>query len=535
MATRFGGERDASTTFARNATLAPTPETKLDVTGFPAKGTVLGYRYLGGLGSTNATMRYVKVADGNGGVTETLEDNPEYKTAKEIAVASGEYKKTLAENVALATSGGATEPTGSTGPTGTPISGEIIIGNLVDLSTKPKTAPPSGMHWAYGNNPNENYSSYSMKWVLQPDSMKGNGVTGEDGTSTGRQKSFEGKIYKEFYTTNGATKWVLFGEGYLDPSQKASTQVNTAGSTGSTSTIKTAEQLAAEALTASKNADRKSAYDLLFEQFSKYGLSSLVEPLKALITDPGVSPSEFTIKLRETEPYKQRFGANTQRIAKGLRSLTEAEYIGLEDQYQNVMRNYGLPDTYYAKGDLGRQPGFEKFIAGDVSPVELESRIQTAQNRVVKANPEVSAALKQFYPDISSGDILAYVLDPTNALENIKRKVSAAEIGGAALQQGLQTGVARAEQLASYGITKQMAEQGYGTIGAGLQRGSELASIYGQPAYNQRTAEQEVFNLAGGTEAARERKKLTSLERATFGGTTGITGGALSRERAGEI
>jgi hypothetical protein len=303
---------------------------------------------------------------------------------------------------------------------------------------------------------------------------------------------------------------------------------------GTVITPKTAEQLAAEAIAAGKTADRKSAYDLLYEQFNKYGLSSLVEPLKGLITDPGVSPSEFTIKLRETEPYKQRFGANTQRIAKGLRSLNEAEYIGLEDQYQNIMRNYGLPDTYYTKGDLGRQPGFEKFIAGDVSPVELESRIQTAQNRVVKANPEVSAALKQFYPDISSGDILAYVLDPTNALENIKRKVSAAEIGGAALQQGLQTGVARAEQLASYGITKQMAEQGYGTIGGGLQRGSELSSIYGQPAYDQKTAEQEVFNLAGGTEAARERKKLTSLERATFGGTTGMTSSALSRERAGQ-
>ena len=313
--------------------------------------------------------------------------------------------------------------------------------------------------------------------------------------------------------------------------------VLTNGSVTPTGTVvapKTAEQLAAEALAAGKTADRKSAYDLLYEQFNKYGLSSLVEPLKNLITDPGVSPSEFTIRLRESDPYKQRFGANTQRISKGLRSLNEAEYIGLEDQYQNIMRNYGLPDTYYTKGDLGRQPGFEKFIAGDVSPVELESRIQTAQNRVIKANPEISAALKQFYPDISSGDILAYVLDPTNALENIKRKVSAAEIGGAALRSGLSTDVTRAEQLVGYGITKQMAEQGYGTIGGGLQRGSELSSIYGQPAYDQKTAEQEVFNLAGGTEAARERKKLTGLEKATFGGTTGMTSSALSRERAGQ-
>jgi hypothetical protein len=447
MATTYGGERDASTTFARNATPAPAPETKTDVTGFPAKGTVLGYRYLGGLDATKATMRYAKVADGNGGVTETLQDNPEYKTAATQAQQSGAYATTLASNVAAA----------------------------------------------------------SVRKLVKT-------VNNGDGTFT--------NTYDNGTTDVTGTKITSGGSG--------------TGGSGTVIAPKTAEQLAAEAIAAGKTADRKSAYDLLYEQFNKYGLSSLVEPLKGLITDPGVSPSEFTIKLRETEPYKQRFGANTQRIAKGLRSLNEAEYIGLEDQYQNIMRNYGLPDTYYTKGDLGRQPGFEKFIAGDVSPVELESRIQTAQNRVVKANPEVSAALKQFYPDISSGDILAYVLDPTNALENIKRKVSAAEIGGAALQQGLQTGVARAEQLASYGITKQMAEQGYGTIGGGLQRGSELSSIYGQPAYDQKTAEQEVFNLAGGTEAARERKKLTSLERATFGGTTGMTSSALSRERAGQ-
>ena len=447
MATTYGGERDASTTFARNATPAPSPKTETDVTGFPAKGTVLGYRYLGGLDATKATMRYAKVADGNGGVTETLEDNPEYKTAAVQAKASGEYQTTLAGNVATA----------------------------------------------------------SVRKLVKT-------VNNGDGTFT--------NTYDNGTTDVTGTKITSGGSG--------------TGGSGTGIAPKTAEQLAAEALAAGKTADRKSAYDLLYEQFNKYGLGSLVEPLKGLITDPGVSPSEFTIKLRETEPYKQRFGANTQRIAKGLRSLNEAEYIGLEDQYQNIMRNYGLPDTYYAKGDLGRQPGFEKFIAGDVSPVELESRIQTAQNRVIKANPEVSAALKEFYPDISSGDILAYVLDPSNALENIKRKVSAAEIGGAALQQGLQTGVSRAEQLASYGITKQMAEQGYGTIGGGLQRGSELSSIYGQPAYDQKTAEQEVFNLAGGTEAARERKKLTGLEKATFGGTTGMSSSALSRERAGQ-
>ena len=288
-----------------------------------------------------------------------------------------------------------------------------------------------------------------------------------------------------------------------------------------------------------KKAGRKSAYDLLYSEFKNYGLEALVTPLKGLIEE-GISPSEFTLRLRETDAYKKRFAANAQRVAKGLRALSEAEYIGTEDQYQDVMRRYGMPESYYTKGEMGIQSGFEKFLAGDVSAVELEDRIQTAQNRVVKSNPEVAKALKEFYPGISNGDILSYVLDPTNAIENIKRKVTAAEIGGAAMtpkdamgRSILTTSEARAIELAGYGVDKASATEGYSAIGAGLQRGSELASIYGQSPYTQATAESEIFKLSGQQEARKQRQKVTGLEKATFGGQTGITSGALARDRAG--
>jgi hypothetical protein len=288
----------------------------------------------------------------------------------------------------------------------------------------------------------------------------------------------------------------------------------------------------AEADAAAK-ANRQSAYDLLFQQFDAYGLGALVSPLKGLI-ESGISPAEFTIKLRETDAYKKRFAANSSRIQKGLRALSEAEYIGLEDQYQDVMRRYGLPDTYYARGDMGRQEGFEKFIGGDVSPVELEDRIQTAQNRVINTNPEVSKALREFYPEITGGDILAYALDPAQAINNIKRKVGAAEIGAGAMQAGLQTGLARAEELQRYGVTKETARQGFGTISSGLERGRQLSNIYQQPTYTQEVAETEVFALPDAEKARRQRRRLGQLETATFSGTTGMTGGALDRERAGQ-
>ena len=156
--------------------------------------------------------------------------------------------------------------------------------------------------------------------------------------------------------------------------------------------------------------------------------------------------------------------------------------------------------------------------------------MQTAQKRVVNANPEVAYALKAFYPDITNGDILAYSLDPKNALDAINRKVTAAEIGGAALSQGLTTSLGGAEGLAAYGITKAQAEQGYQTVAGVLPRATQLADIYGQQPYNQQTAEAEVFGTQGSAEAKKRREKLVSLEQATFGGSAGV--GALGRDKA---
>ena len=289
-----------------------------------------------------------------------------------------------------------------------------------------------------------------------------------------------------------------------------------------------------------KTAERLSAYNILKMEFDQYGLGSLVTDIKDLLIN-NTPTSEFGLRLRGTDAYKDRFKANEARIAAGLAALSPAEYVALEDQYQNIMRNYGLPASYYTKDQTGKQVGFEKFIAGDVSATELEDRIATAQKRVINANPEVSAALKQFYPDITNGDILAYTLDPTQGLESIKRKVTAAEIGGAAAAAGLSLGntpeqiaasEARAQMLAGYGVTKQAAMSGFQTV-ADFGRGSELAGFYNRPTYGQMEAEQEVFKLEGATAARKKRSEITGLEKAEFGRKTGLTGGALERDRAG--
>ena len=282
--------------------------------------------------------------------------------------------------------------------------------------------------------------------------------------------------------------------------------------------------------------ERQSAFALLKSTFDQYGLGSLVPSVQSLMQE-NISPEEYTLRLRQTPEYKQRFSANLDRIKAGLTALPEAQYVALEDQYQNLMRQYGLPKSFYEKDATGVQSELNKLITGDVSPAELEDRIQTAVNRVNNASPEVLTTLNSYYPGIAAnkGALYAYVLNPERALPEIKRQVQAAEIGAASQLPGVeQIGLNRALQLAGAGVTQQQAQQGYQAIAGGLQRGSELASIYGQSPYTQSQAEADVFGLQGGAQAEQQRKKLASQERATFGGSAqAAQGGALGRDRAG--
>lgn len=278
----------------------------------------------------------------------------------------------------------------------------------------------------------------------------------------------------------------------------------------------------------------KSAFAVALDLLSQYGIDSLAPDVQSLLQE-NLKDDEFSVRLKETEPYKKRFAANASRTAKGLRALSPAEYIALENSYQKILRNYGLPASYYTRGTDGISKNFETLISGDVDPTELNERVVLAQKRVLDADPNVKKALKDFYPDIKDADILAYTLDPTKGMEEIRRKVTAAEIGGAALGQKLGTSMARAEELAKLGIDAKAAREGYATIAEIAPRGSQLASIYGEGPYGQTEAEQEVFNLSGSAAAGQKRKKLSELERSAFSGQAGTTAGALSRDRAGSF
>ncbi len=335
--------------------------------------------------------------------------------------------------------------------------------------------------------------------------------------------------------TTGVVKKLV--STYTDPQTGDIVDVydNGDGTTSTTIRAKGTAAIDAAAINAAsaaeKQGQRQSAYDLLYEEFNKYGLGALVNDIKGLIMS-GAPRSEYTMRLRESETYKKRFAGNAARVAKGLRALDEAAYVDLEDQYQNVMRNYGLPADYWQKDSLGTQKGFIDLIANDVSAKELENRVVAAQDFMDKGPKAYVDAIKKFYPEIDRGDLLAYVLDPNNALPKIQAKIGAAKIGGEYLNAGLTADQQRAEELQRLGVTADKARQGAQAIKEIAIPGSELASMYNLGPYGQADVEEEVYGLGKAAEAKKKRERIVGAVTADFSGRSGL--GALDANRAGQ-
>lgn len=277
--------------------------------------------------------------------------------------------------------------------------------------------------------------------------------------------------------------------------------------------------------------NKVSAYDKLRERLAKRNLTSLYNTVKDLI-QADLPEDEFTMQLRATPAYQQRFKANQLRIDAGLKPLTEEQYLNTEDAYQGVMRQRGLPDSYWTRGALGEQAGFETLLANDVSADELDSRINAAQT-VINSNPQVVQALKNYYPEVSNGDVLSYVLNPKTGLTDIERKIRGAQIGGAALTAGLAPSQGRLQELVGAGVTAEQAKTGYQNIADILPTAEKLSTIYDSGGYTQAEAEAEAFGLAGGIEAGKKRRRLASQERAAFSGELGASTSAFEKGRAG--
>lgn len=266
----------------------------------------------------------------------------------------------------------------------------------------------------------------------------------------------------------------------------------------------------------------RDAYLALKTAFSSFGLDSLANKIFDYVKN-GYSSDTISILLQDSDEYKKRFSANDARKKAGLNVLSPAEYIAAENSYRQIMKQSGLPKGFYDSNE-----DFNQFLGGDVSPTELQERVNLATQASVLANSSYKQALQQM--GISQGEIAAYFLDQSKALPFIQKAAAQAVIGAEALQRGFAFDQRYSEELATSGVSRDQAAQAYAKIGDEFSTLSSLGSIYGG-GWTQRQAEEDIFK--GGNDASTQKKRLASNERGAFSGSAGTSRGGLA-QRGGQ-
>ena len=267
----------------------------------------------------------------------------------------------------------------------------------------------------------------------------------------------------------------------------------------------------------------RDAAAALTSLFTSYGLGSLAPQIVGFLKQ-GYSSDTVSLLLQDTAAYKQRFAANAAREKAGLPVLSPAQYLATEQSYRQIMQQAGLPPGFYD------QPSdFTKFLEQDISPAEIQSRVQAASTFVNSADQNALNYMKQYY---TQGDLMAYALDPTRAAPLVGKAFDAAQVGGAAADQGLAVDKATADELASKGISAAQASQGFSLVASDLPNATRLSQIYGGGLSQQDLINETFLNDAG---AAFKRQTLASKERANFGGSSGVNNGSLTTSTAGQL
>jgi hypothetical protein len=259
---------------------------------------------------------------------------------------------------------------------------------------------------------------------------------------------------------------------------------------------------------------QNSVYDFVRELFNGVG-GNLGNVVLAAIRDAH-SPTEAVATIRKSPEYAARFPGNIALLKAGKAVMNEGEYLSQERTYRQVIKDAGLPNSFYDKPD-----DFGKWIANDVSPTEVASRAKTASDLVNSQDPATLAAFKNYY-GIDKGHLAAYFLDPTKAAPILQKQANAAAIGAEAIHEGLGSSVGKgfAEGLVDKGITQTQARSAF--LNTNIEKPT-VALLSGIDHTSISTGDMINAQLGLDATAVKKVKSVADRETARFRGTSAGT------------
>ena len=265
-------------------------------------------------------------------------------------------------------------------------------------------------------------------------------------------------------------------------------------------------------------ATNDSARAIVRTFLERYGLnftSTQVDRWVGMVSDSGelIMPI-IDEEIRQSDQFKGRFPGLAQRLENGHNQISVEEYLRLESQYLNVLRAAGLPRDFY-----DTPQSLATFISEDISPAELEFRVQRGVVAARDAPVEVRTALEEFYGIRPAESFLAsYFLDPDVSLPLMERQLQSAMISGLASRDGFDVQRGQAELLSSLGV--QSREQ----IQSGLQQASRNRALEQETVAERAQRDITDSDLLGASfgvdsESDRRLRRRLAERRASFGGS----------------
>lgn len=254
------------------------------------------------------------------------------------------------------------------------------------------------------------------------------------------------------------------------------------------------------------NAPSASDFATLRRLLDRYGLGSLYDRASDWLRS-GMSDDEITNAIWDTQEFQGRFSGIFAREANGMPAISVEEYLAYENQAYQLMREFGYPPGFYDDPD-----DFATLIGNNVSVNELQQRVSAYADVAAVGREQVRTELaRQFGEDVgaavdelSNGELAAWMIDPTRGLQAIRQRVSAAQVGAAAVDAGWgPLSFLEASDLTGRGLTEAAARDAFGTL---ARQGDVVGALAGED-IGSSMSRQGQLGVAGGDAAA-----LTEIE-----------------------